>query len=140
MPAPYPFGPETQCGQLVRLLKRSGWISTAEILREVPCVVHSRMSDLRFGGYEVQHRTVGKGAKGSQWRLVSAPSERGDSPVGTLTRGRQEHVGNPRSLGALSEEEGHPDSSPAGDGVTAAPPSSESVIQLNEWQQERLAV
>lgn len=61
----------SQAQQLLRaLIAANGWVSTSDLLRAVPCIVHSRISDLRAQGYLIEHRTVGKGAAGSQYRLL----------------------------------------------------------------------
>jgi hypothetical protein len=53
------------------LQRRGTWVTTAEILRDVPSIVHSRIADLRKRGHDIQHRTTGVGAAGSEYRLVA---------------------------------------------------------------------
>jgi hypothetical protein len=76
------------------LVRRGTWITTAEILRDVPSIVHSRIADLRKRGYTIQHRTTGVGAAGSEYRLVALQGGAGQ-PAAAL----------PSS--ALSEREDH---------------------------------
>jgi hypothetical protein len=76
----------SQCGRLLRLLETGEWWSCRELLREVPCIVHSRMSDLRSFGWPIEHETRGVGAGGSFYRLklsegrsdLSPPVQGGD--------------------------------------------------------------
>lgn len=65
----------TQCERLLACLEDGRWWTTSALLRRVPCIVHSRISDLRAQGYIVEHRTTGVGADGSSYRLVVAQSE-----------------------------------------------------------------
>lgn len=61
----------SQSGKLLALLERDRrWWSTAELLREVPCIVHSRVAEIRKYGWNVEHRTTGPGARGSEYRLA----------------------------------------------------------------------
>jgi hypothetical protein len=76
------------------LVRRGTWITTAEILRDVPSIVHSRIADLRKRGYLIEHRTTGVGAAGSEYRLVALQGGAGQ-PAAAL----------PSS--ALSEREDH---------------------------------
>jgi len=62
-------GAATQTGRLLALLELGGWWSTRDLLSEVPSVVHSRISDLRAKGYDIEHKTTGEGAPGSFYRL-----------------------------------------------------------------------
>jgi hypothetical protein len=66
----------SQCDRVLELLADGEWWTTRELLREVPCVVHSRVAELRKRGLEIEHETVGAGAAGSRYRLLS---ERGRS-------------------------------------------------------------
>lgn len=66
----------TQTDLVLRVLRDGGWHSTASILRRVPCIVHSRIADLRRLGHVVEHRCVGPGATGHQYRLDSAAAAR----------------------------------------------------------------
>jgi hypothetical protein len=65
----------SQCDQLAALLSDGRWWTTRELLREVPCIVHSRVSDLRKRGLIIEHETVGPGAAGSRYRLVEISVE-----------------------------------------------------------------
>lgn len=60
----------SQTQQLLDLLSDGSWWSCAELLREVPCIVHSRINDLRGKGYRIEHETRGAGASGSFYRLA----------------------------------------------------------------------
>ena len=62
-----------QTDRILLVLLDGGWHSTREILREVPSIVHSRISDLRATGLTIQHRTTGQGAAGSWYRLLGSP-------------------------------------------------------------------
>jgi len=61
----------SQSSKLLRILEDGDWHTTRDLLREVPCIVHSRISELRKRGYEIEHETVGVGAEGSRYRLIS---------------------------------------------------------------------
>lgn len=66
----------SQAGRLLAELERArvarteGWVSTRQLLYVVPCIVHSRIAELRKYGYQVEHRTTGPGAAGSEYRLA----------------------------------------------------------------------
>lgn len=60
----------TQCDRLLACLADGKWWSTQDLLRRVPAVIHSRISNLRDRGHEIEHRTTGPGATGSFYRLV----------------------------------------------------------------------
>ena len=107
----------TQTAALLGMLQRGGWVTCAEILREHPMIVHSRVADLRKKGYAVEHETTGKGAAGSRYRLVSLEASAQGVPV----------VGNDGSAGASSEDgsersPGTPSSFGPGEGQDAASP------------------
>lgn len=63
----------SQSDQLLLRLMNGDWWTTRELLREVPCIVHSRISDLRAQGFTIEHRTTGVGAVGSEYRLIGEP-------------------------------------------------------------------
>lgn len=62
----------SQCSKLLRILEDGRWHTTAELLRLVPCIVHSRIAELRKYGYTVEHDRTGVGAEGSRYRLVGS--------------------------------------------------------------------
>lgn len=77
----------SQSGKILACLERGGWWTTSELLREVPSIVHSRIHELRDRyGLEIEHRTTGPGASGSEYRLAvldadeSAPLTSGSVP------------------------------------------------------------
>lgn len=108
----------SHCDSILDVLASGRWVSTSEILRAVPCVVHSRVSDLRRRGYDIQHRTTGIGAKGSEYRLVvpaasvalaneitALIAEGILEPAGELAGARCGGAPASSSTGGLSEEE-----------------------------------
>jgi hypothetical protein len=72
-------GRHSQCEKLLRILADGDWHTTSELLRAVPCIVHSRISELRKFGWDVEHVTTGAGADGSRYRLLN-PAEVPSSP------------------------------------------------------------
>lgn len=62
----------SQADKILRILEDGRWHTTAEILRAVPSVVHSRIADLRKFGWLIEHDTTGAGAEGSRYRLIGA--------------------------------------------------------------------
>jgi hypothetical protein len=62
----------SQCEKILRVLEDGEWHSTAEVLQQVPSIVHSRIAELRKRGYIIEHETTGPGASGSRYRLVMA--------------------------------------------------------------------
>lgn len=78
--------PGSQCAQIVALLE-TGPKTTAEILRAVPCIVHSRIAELRAThGFTIVHERTGPGASGSRYTLVSTEAGADPSPVSEATR------------------------------------------------------
>lgn len=85
----------SHCEALLDLLAPGRWLSTYDILRVEPMMVHSRVAELRARGYEIEHKRVGVGSKGSLYRLVGAlereAGSRGEpspaSPSNALTEG-----------------------------------------------------
>jgi hypothetical protein len=65
----------SQAARLLAILADGEWHTTAELLREVPSIIHSRVSDLRHKGFVVEHETTGVGAHGSRYRLIAVPAE-----------------------------------------------------------------
>lgn len=61
----------SQSSKLLRILEDGDWHTTRDLLRDVPCIVHSRIAELRKRGYTIEHETVGVGAEGSRYRLIS---------------------------------------------------------------------
>src|SRR5215207_7012588 len=78
----------SQCDQLAALLADGEWWTTRELLREVPCIVHSRVAELRKRGLEITHETTGPGAAGSRYRLthISAGPDSADAAAGDAQR------------------------------------------------------
>lgn len=72
--------PGTQTGRVLDVLSDGEWHSTRSILRAVPCIVHSRIADLRAKGYRVEHRGHGGGADRNEYRLL--PGTLGEAPGG----------------------------------------------------------
>jgi hypothetical protein len=60
----------SQCEKILRVLEDGEWHSTAEVLQQVPSIVHSRIAELRKRGYIIEHERVGPGASGSRYRLL----------------------------------------------------------------------
>jgi hypothetical protein len=115
---------------LLLILMRGGWHSTASILREHPMMVHSRASDLRARGLEVEHKTTGKGAAGSWYRLASLDAaETTDGPLLGSRSGathRASAMPQARRSSAASNHarplgEGEPRRDPVGDGSEPSP-------------------
>ena len=71
----------SQSYKLLRILEDGHWHTTRDLLREVPCIVHSRISELRKRGYEIEHETTGVGAAGSRYRLKDSAEEPSDGPL-----------------------------------------------------------
>lgn len=66
----------SQCDRILTLLQRNShrWVTTGEILRHVPSIVHSRIAELnqRGGGvYRIDHQGSGGGAENHRYRYVS---------------------------------------------------------------------
>lgn len=84
----------SQASRIVALLRERPH-TTAEILREVPCIVHSRINDLRGAGYAIVCDQVGLGADGFVYTLLSEPGRADrlgpDGAAGSLS-GVDEHV------------------------------------------------
>lgn len=62
----------SQSGKILAYLEHGGWWKCSALLHYVPCVVHSRVAELRKYGYMIEHRTTGPGASGSEYRLATA--------------------------------------------------------------------
>lgn len=74
--------PGSQNARILELLSDGGWYTTREILQAVPCIVHSRISELeRKHGYLIEHEGTGGGAGNHRYRLVLG----GQAEVGGLT-------------------------------------------------------
>jgi hypothetical protein len=70
----------SHCARLRDLLADGEWHSIAEILRAHPMIVHSRVAELRDRhGLAVEHRTVGPGPFGSEYRLLGGAVSEGDT-------------------------------------------------------------
>lgn len=100
----------SQCGKILRCLEQGGWWTTAELLHEVPAVIHSRIAELRKHGYTIEHRRTGQGANGSEYRLALdatvAPTSGGEGRGGTVASS---------ATAVKAQPEPKPPGSPAGD-------------------------
>ena len=67
--------PGSQTARLLDWLSDGEWWTTSELLYRVPCIVHSRIAELRKQGYRIEHETTGPGASGSRYRLVQFDAE-----------------------------------------------------------------
>lgn len=112
----------TQVARIVALLRERPH-TCAEILTEVPCIVHSRIADLRAKGFEIAHETTGPGASGSLYTLLSEP-DRAETVVGPDgTAGSLSGVGEPAvTSSAMTSGEGD------GGHFTPSPPSPDSCV------------
>lgn len=64
----------SHCDRILHALRDGQWHTTADLYRTVgPCILHSRISDLRKKGHTVEGRHVpGKtGADGYEYRLIT---------------------------------------------------------------------
>lgn len=108
----------SQCDTILALLADRPR-TTREILREIPCIVHSRIADLRKRGHNIicERRPGRTGADAYAYRLLDPPSaSAADSPaveVGAAPfspsvpeRGRRP---NPGDRGEACAECSHPD-------------------------------
>jgi hypothetical protein len=115
----------THCEALLGMLQRGGWVTCAEILREHPMIVHSRVADLRAKGIAVEHETTGKGAAGSRYRLASL-----EAVTAAVLRGTDGDVVAASSEGGQVTKREGPGTDPSfesgGAGQDAAPPSVDS--------------
>lgn len=69
----------SHCQQILNALQDGQFHTTASLYREVgPCILHSRISDLRKKGHNVEGRSVPgrSGADGYEYRLVEATQVR----------------------------------------------------------------
>lgn len=83
----------TQCARLLELLK-TGPKTTAELLNGVPCIVHSRVAQLRERGHDIVcERIPGEGASAYLYTLVS---------LGESTEG--EHAVDSPSVSGVEDE------------------------------------
>jgi hypothetical protein len=105
----------TDCDFLADVLKDHGWHSTSEILaysineRGCGLTVHSRISDLRAKGLNIEYRRVpGERAAAHQYRLVAVRESDPDSLTAGVQAGRS--PGQPAAAVGLSDallEAGH---------------------------------
>jgi hypothetical protein len=61
----------TQNSRILDLLQDGRWHTTAEILQQVPCIVHSRVAEINKRGKRIEHRGAGGGAENHSYRLVT---------------------------------------------------------------------
>jgi hypothetical protein len=67
----------SQCDRLLAILDDGRWHNSADLHRQVFCVLHSRISELRNRGYVIERRGAGAGAEHYDYRLVGVPGEAG---------------------------------------------------------------
>lgn len=60
----------SQCDRLLSILADGRWHNSADLHRQVFCVLHSRISELRRRGYVIERRGQGAGAEHYDYRLV----------------------------------------------------------------------
>lgn len=60
----------TQRAQILAILADGDWHSSRQLHREVFCVLHSRIAELRRRGYVIEHQGGGGGAENHFYRLV----------------------------------------------------------------------
>jgi hypothetical protein len=65
----------SQNDQILDLLADGHWHTTAAILHAVPCIVHSRIAEIKSRGHLIEHRGGGSGAQNHEYRLVPAMSD-----------------------------------------------------------------
>lgn len=114
-------GRRTQSALILELLGDGRWHSSAEILGAVPCIVHSRVAELRKKGHRIEHETRGTGATGSVYRLVGSVTL---AEPGTSVRLGPDEIPGSASV-AASDLGGAPQSPPP-----AAPRSVREVVEL----------
>jgi len=96
MPGTGTLVPGSQCARLLALLQDGNWHTTSELLRFCPCIVHSRVAELRGRGFHIEHERTGPGAPGSRYRLsVSEQEPDGFLPSPRSPRGPIEAVADP---------------------------------------------
>ena len=107
-----PWSPSerSQAGRILRVLEDAAqfadadwaWVSTHNLIYfyRIPAVIHSRISELRDHGWNIEHRTIGEGAKGSQYRLVLPEEGRAAEPSPLLRRPSSESTTQLKTGGA----------------------------------------
>lgn len=113
----------TQNERILALLE-TGPKTTAELLAEVPCIVHSRIAELRDRGHDIRHERVGaSGASAHLYRLVPRVESEADclGPDGSLSTGETGDVGY------LAETSSGRDAFPSSE-ATAEQPPAEAVL------------
>lgn len=65
--------PPTHNDLILRALADGKWHTSAELHREVFCVLHSRIHELRTLGFPIEHRGGGGGAANHEYRLLAQP-------------------------------------------------------------------
>ena len=108
--------PVSHCDQILHALRDGEFHTTAALYREVgPCILHSRISDLRAKGHNVEGRHVpGKtGADGYQYRLLPSvtfvdvtPHRRPDDPTPLATGAEQLSILADNPLTQMQIEDG----------------------------------
>lgn len=116
----------TQCARLLELL-RHGPKTTAELLDGVPCIVHSRIAELRDRGHDIVcERITGQGANAYLYTLVSLPAESAPAVMGTDSAGSagsESGVGEPSVTSSAVSD--------TGDLVRCSRPVG---VQLTVWE------
>lgn len=108
--------PNSQAGRILALLETGGWWSCAELMREVPSIVHSRMDNVRKHlreeglGRTIEHKTTGVGAAHSLYRIVgyNGVEQIRDRDVAPMVGGSQEDLPTMDGAVPLPAEEGTP--------------------------------
>lgn len=104
----------TQNERILALLD-VGPATTADILREVPCIVHSRVAELRKRGYDIRCEQIGARGAGAFLYTLHPLRERTDAdPLGR--DGAFAHGdGGGNLLGDATTEHGSPLAAPVSD-------------------------
>jgi len=63
----------SQVDRILALLADGDWWTTGQLLANVPCIVHSRIAELRSRGHVIVHERTGFGAAGHRYRLLGEP-------------------------------------------------------------------
>lgn len=66
----------SQSERLARILADRNWHTTEEIIRRCPCIVHSRIAELRRRGWEIEHERVAgpNDARHHRYRATRVPT------------------------------------------------------------------
>lgn len=77
---PGPLKSGSQCWRLLEILEDGKWHSSRELIFRVPCVLHSRIVELRergerLGTFRIEHRGEGGGAENHEYRYIEVRKE-----------------------------------------------------------------